>query len=454
MTTAPRVRFAPSPTGQLHVGGVRTALFNYAFAKQNRGTFILRIDDTDKERSLKENERDILASLRWLGLSWDEGPDVGGPMKVYRQVERLEIHQATAAQLVNSGKAYKDDGGATRLRYPADEIVVQDMVCGECRFKTDSLGPEPVILRSDGTPTYHLASVSDDVEMKITHIIRGQDHLTNTAKHQVMFEALGVPLPKFAHLPLILGADGSKLSKRNSEGLTTIKEFRDKGFVAPAMLNFLALLGWSHPESNEIFSLEDFVPVFSLDRVGNTASIFEMNKLNFLNGWWIRHMPLETLAAEALEFAGEYRTLIEQRGGSYWPKVVESLREGISVLTEVPRLMSILFDMELTPPEAAIERFRAPEDLQICRAVLDCWSKLLHEVGADSDCYSLEQFNQLSARVKKEVETKNKKTLFQSLRLAIMGDISGPELNLLVPLIRRELLVSRAEAAKSLIAKL
>jgi len=264
-----RVRFAPSPTGKLHIGGARTALFNYLLAKNSGGKFLLRIDDTDLARSTKENEEDILNSLKWLGLNWDEGPDTD--QKFY-QTNRLERHVEVANQLLENGKAYKDHEGVVRIKYPEGNITVDDLILGPCSFETEDLGPDPVILRSDGRPTYHLASCVDDADFKITHIIRGQDHLTNTTKHIVLFDAMEVEQPKFAHLPLILGTDGSKMSKRNTESFTTVKQFMDHGYIPEALNNFLMLLGWSHPDESETLSMDDATKHFSLDRLNQTPA--------------------------------------------------------------------------------------------------------------------------------------------------------------------------------------
>ena len=304
-----RVRFAPSPTGKLHIGGARTALFNYLIAKNAGGKFLLRIDDTDLARSTKENEEDILNSLKWLGLNWDEGPDTD--QKFY-QTNRLERHVEVAKELLENGKAYKDHEGVVRIKYPEGNITVDDLILGPCSFETEDLGPDPVILRSDGRPTYHLASCVDDVDFKISHIIRGQDHLTNTTKHIVLFDAMEVELPKFAHLPLILGTDGSKLSKRNTESFTTVKQFMDHGYIPEALNNFLMLLGWSHPDESETLSMEDVTQYFSLDRLNQTPAKFETPKLDYLNGWWIRHIESNEVANKSIEFVGEYKELIEQ----------------------------------------------------------------------------------------------------------------------------------------------
>ena len=442
-----RVRFAPSPTGSLHIGGARTALFNFVFARKMGGQFILRLDDTDRERSLEEHEKGIYEGLRWLGMDWDEGPEAGGPYGPYRQSERMEQHLAAAEKLKQSGGAYVDDEGVLRLRYPKTEVIVDDIVNGECVFKTDALGPEPVLLRSNGTPTYHLASVADDVDMKITHIIRGADHLTNTAKHKLIFEALGAPVPRFAHLPLILGPDGAKLSKRNSECLTSVGEFQASGFLPQALNNFLMLLGWSHPESKEQLSMEDSIESFDLERVGNTAAVFDNNKLNFLNSWWIRHLPVAEAASALEPFTGQFREQIEARGHDFWLEAVDKLRDGCANLRDAEGLAKLLVGdgvevgSDVRDALASDSEFRAH-----CRAVAPSWSDRLEEteLDADRDTLSPEQAKQLTNAVKKETGLKGKE-LFKPLRAAVTGSLSGPDLGALLSLTRFTELRRRAK---------
>jgi nondiscriminating glutamyl-tRNA synthetase len=439
-----RVRFAPSPTGALHIGGARTALFNYLLARNTGGKFLLRIDDTDRERSLSEHEQDIKDCLRWMGLEWDEGPDIGGEFSPYRQSERQQQHLAAAEQLLKSGAATKDADGSIRLRYPDDEIVVDDIVCGRCVFHPNSLGPEVSLVRADGTPTYHLASVADDIDMKITHVVRGQDHLTNTAKHVVIFRGLDAPLPQFAHLPLILGEDGSKLSKRNTSGMTTVKEFRQAGYVPEALMNFLMLLGWSHPEAREQISLEDGVSAFTLERIGKTAAVFETAKLNWLNGWWIRHLPVSAAASALRPFLSEYEPVIESRGAAYWQDAADFLRGEIGFLTEARTLAPILFSLDLPLSSAAEQRLSDAGQREGTRQVLTAWLELLKNTPIENPgpYFSKEEFSKLTSALKKSF-TGDKKTLFQSLRVGIMGNTSGPELQAVVPLIPREVLLQR-----------
>ena len=315
-----RVRMAPSPTGTLHVGTARAALFNWLFARHSGGTFILRIDDTDRERSTSEFEEEILGSLRWLGLDWDEGVGVGGSHGSYRQSDRLDRYHEIAVDLVESGAAYYDDrpsdqlkslrqlaqkegkhpghyirrpdisadSGVIRLAIPQDApVVVNDMVRGTVSFEPPDID-DFVILRSDGTPTYHLASTVDDVDYEITHVARGEDLLPSTPKHILLTQAMGHVEPLYAHLPLLFGTDGRKLSKRH--GATSLSEFRDEGFLPDAVFNYLAILGWSLDAETTVFSREQAIEAFELTDVSRNPAAFDPKKLAWMNGEYVRAM--------------------------------------------------------------------------------------------------------------------------------------------------------------------
>ena len=322
------------------------------------------------------------------------------------------------------------------------------MVCGRCVFQPNSLGPEVVLVRSDGSPTYHLASVSDDIEMQISHVVRGQDHLTNTAKHVVIFQGLGQDEPKFAHLPLILGQDGAKLSKRESTGMTTVNEFRQAGYLPEAVVNFLLLLGWSHPESKEQISLEEAISAFVVDRIGKTASVFEISKLNWLNGWWMRHLPVEKIAAALRPFVGEFEPVIVSRGAQYWMKAAEFLRAEIGFLTETSNVAQVLFSREMAWTDTALTRFFQTVTHSEAKSVIKSWIDLLHVTPLEQpgDYFSKEEFAKVTAALKKKVDV-DKKVIFLSLRMAIMGNTTGPELQAVVPLVPRDVLLQRACSA-------
>ena len=342
MASDVRVRFAPSPTGKLHIGGARTAIYNWAFARANGGTFILRIDDTDPTRSTDENTQIILRAMRWLGLDWDEGPEVGGDFGPYAQTERLDLYKQAAQKLWDEGKAYpcfctkeqldadrkaaqerKDpfqgyqrrcrdldpeearrrieagESYVLRIKVPEDrgDVVIHDAVHGEVTFDAKELD-DFVIFRSDGTPTYNFATVVDDAMMKITHVIRGDDHLSNTPRQVMVYEALGAPVPTFAHISMILGADGKKLSKRH--GATSVEEYRDAGYLSDAFVNYLALLGWSLDGETTIIPRDVLASKFSLDRISKNPATFDPKKLDWVNAEYINGMTDAQFADEIM----------------------------------------------------------------------------------------------------------------------------------------------------------
>jgi glutamyl-tRNA synthetase len=357
-----RVRFAPSPTGHLHVGGARTALFNWLFARHHGGVFVLRIEDTDRSRSTEESILQILEALRWLGLDWDEGPPAPG----YRQTERLEVYRAHAERLLAGGKAYRcacapaaleaqrkaaqargetfryagtcrearvpaEVPHALRLRVPpAGQTVVQDLIHGTVAFDVGLLD-DWIIVRTDGTPTYNFCVVVDDVTMKITHVIRGNDHLSNTPKQILCYQALGCPVPAFAHIPMILGRDRSRLSKRH--GAASVLAFREEGFLPEAMVNYLARLGWSHGDQ-EIFSREELVRHFDLGQVGQAGAVFDRDKLEWLGNQWMQRTPPERLAEALVPFLERAGLPVPEDRG-WLARVALTLRERARTLAEM-----------------------------------------------------------------------------------------------------------------------
>lgn len=302
MTDKPRVRFAPSPTGSLHIGGAHTALFNWLYARRNGGSFILRIEDTDMERSTKEYEQSILDGMRWMGLDWDEGPDKGGDFGPYRQSERMHLYKKYAQQLLDEGKAYEKDGAVFFKVVPGKELRFRDEVYGNLDFKSENASvnqdgtiKDIVIMKRDGMPTYNYAVVIDDYTMGINMVIRGEDHIINTPKQLLIYDALGFEAPGFAHLPMILGKDKKKLSKR--QGATSVFEYNDMGYLPDGVFNFLALLGWSPKNGQEIFSREEAVEMFDISAVTRKAAVLDMDKLNHINQEQMKIMdPMKLLA--------------------------------------------------------------------------------------------------------------------------------------------------------------
>ncbi len=377
-----RVRFAPSPTGYLHIGGARTALFNWLWARKNEGSFILRIEDTDLKRSREEALGSILDSLRWLGLDWDEGPEKGGPAGPYFQSERIELYRQHAERLLASGRAYhcycspeelterreamRREGkaprydrrcrdltpeerralesagrrSALRLKVPdTGTTVVRDVIRGQVSFDNSSMD-DIVIMKSDGMPTYNFACVVDDATMGITHVIRGEEHLSNTPKQLQIYEALDLRPPVFAHVPMILAPDRSKLSKRH--GATAVEEFREDGYLPEALVNYLALLGWSPEGGEEIIGRAQMIEQFDLDRISKTAAIYDIKKLTWINGHYLREADLEVVVDLMLPRL-KRRGLADESQRGYLRDVIVAVRTRVRTLTELEDAVSYYF---------------------------------------------------------------------------------------------------------------
>jgi glutamyl-tRNA synthetase len=348
-----RTRFAPSPTGRLHIGSVRAALFPYLFAKHNGGEFILRIEDTDRTRSTKEYEKEILEGLNWMGLFWDEGPvdpdkkGGKGAFGPYRQTERMSIYQKYIKKLLKNGLGYERNG-AVWFRIPeerrnneADRIRFYDLLRGEVSVPTNTI-EDFVIVKSDGTPLFLLTNVIDDHEMQITHAIRGEDHISNTPKQVLIAEALGLNLPKYAHVPLILNPDRSKMSKR--VGSTALFEFREEGYLPEAIINFLAFLGWSPGDDREFFTKDQLIQEFRLERVGKSGSAFNVDKLDHMNAHYIRETDLDRLVEMILADFWDYHVLGKRpEDMDYMRAVVTLVRDRMVKLNEFPQLAKFFF---------------------------------------------------------------------------------------------------------------
>ena len=377
-----RVRFAPSPTGLLHIGSARTVLFNWLFAKQNNGKFILRIEDTDTERSNPEFEKDILEGIKWLGLDWDEGVGVGGPYEPYRQSERLDIYEKYLHKLLGEDKAYycfctkeqlesdrqamlaqglapkysgrcrdlskgeaeslfkKGEPAVIRFRVPETEIEFNDLIRGKIRFNTALIG-DIVIARNLKSPLYNFSATVDDFEMKITHVIRGEEHLSNTPKHILIQKVLGFNEPKYAHLPLILAPDRSKLSKRNLE--ISLADYKNQGYLSEAIVNFIALLGWHPKEDKEILSVDELIEKFDLKRVQKAGAIFNIEKLEWLNSQYIKKIDAADLVEKVRDFVPEEWKIKENK--ELFIKAVDIERERIKKLTDFKELADFFFEL-------------------------------------------------------------------------------------------------------------
>ena len=489
MSSNVRVRFAPSPTGKLHIGGARTAIYNWAFARANHGTFILRIDDTDPTRSTQENTDIILRAMRWLGLDWDEGPEVGGDFGPYAQTERLELYKQAAQKLWDEGNAYpcfctpeqlaadreaaaarKDpfqgyqrrcrdlsreeaqariDAGekyVLRIKVPEDRgnVVINDAVHGEVVFDAKELD-DFVIFRSDGTPTYNFATVVDDAAMGITHVIRGDDHLSNTPRQVMVYEALGAPVPTFAHISMILGADGKKLSKRH--GATSVEEYRDAGYLSDAFVNYLALLGWSLDGETTVIPRDVLASQFSLERISKNPATFDPKKLDWMNAEYINRM-------EDAEFADQIMLpeLLEagliDEGFEADESWVDALAAIVKPRTKMPAdaaaVAAPVFASAdtLEYDEKSVNKGLAKEGMG---AILDAARTALEGV----DEWTAENIDAALEPLPEALDAK-KRIVFQAVRVAECGNMVSPPLGETMALIGRKDCMARLDRARTM----
>lgn len=478
-----RVRFAPSPTGYLHLGNARTALFNYIFARHEDGKLILRIEDTDRERSKKEYEEMLIDDLKWLGIEWDEGPDVGGDYGPYRQSERTHIYNEYLEKLKQSGHVYKcyctpeeleeerkkalaegrpprysgkcrhlteeeqrklEEEGKTyvwRFRVPDGEtIVFEDLIKGVVEINVNEFG-DFVIVRSDGSPVYNFVVVVDDALMKISHVIRGEDHLSNTPKQILIYRALGFSEPKFAHLPIILGEDRSKLSKRH--GAVSVRAFRNEGYVSEAMFNGLALLGWHPKRDSEVILKEEIIKEFDIRDIHNAPAVFDRAKLKWLNGVYIREiLDLNDLTNRAIPF---FKKFGYEADFEYYKKVMEAIRDSIEVLNDIGERAYPFFVDEYEFEEDAVSFIKESEtSLDVIKAF---YEKVKQAPSIDKDT-----FKKLTKEIQKELKVKGKQ-LFMPIRIALTGKTSGVDIATLVEIIGKDRVLKRLERAIDYLSK-
>jgi glutamyl-tRNA synthetase len=411
-----RVRFAPSPTGALHIGGARTALYNWLLARRSNGAFVLRVEDTDRERSTPENVEQIYDALRWLELEWDEGP--------FSQAERRPRHEEAIQRLVAEGHAYLDDG-AVRLRVPDEgETVVHDVIRGDSGFKHSAID-DFVIARSDGSPLYNLAVAVDDLDMGITHVVRGADHHSNTPRQLMILRALGAEPPVYAHLPLLHGPDGKKLSKRH--GAASVQELRDAGYLPEAVRNYIALLGWGYDESTELFTTEELIERFSLERVSKSPAVFDEQKLRWMNGLYLRR-----LAPDELQ-----RRLEQQLGREVPLAAVEIAQEKMQTLGDFWRLAAFLVE-----PQELDERAWA-------KVMTDGASERLRrarEAIASADPFDPEGLEAALRPVVDELGAKPRE-VYQPIRVAISGGTVSPGIFESVAVLGRDETLARIDSA-------
>jgi glutamyl-tRNA synthetase/nondiscriminating glutamyl-tRNA synthetase len=474
-----RVRFAPSPTGYLHVGNARTALFNWLLARGSGGAFVLRIEDTDVERSTRESEAGILNDLRWLGLDWDEGPDAGGPCGPYRQSERLHLYASYAQELLNAGAAYHcfcsvaqletdrraavaagrpaiyagtcrgltseqardrisaGERPAIRFRVPDHrDVVFTDVVRGDVRFAGDVIG-DPIIVRADGHPAYNFAVVVDDALMEITHVIRGEDHISNTPRQVLLYEALGFTPPVFAHLALVMGPDHSPLSKRH--GATSVAEFRAKGYLPEALVNYLALIGWSprhgtaSSDADELMSIDELSRRFSLDAVGHSAGVFDEEKLAWVNRHYLKAADPLLVARLSVPYFTEAGVAMTPNasGMEFLASAMSMATASVDRLDQIPARLALLFDWD---PSRALGDSAIREEMN-SEGARSVASALAEELRA-SPRLDRERFRAVANSVKARTGQKAK-ALFHPIRIILTGRADGPELDLAVPAIDR-----------------
>lgn len=488
--TKVRVRYAPSPTGHLHIGNARTALFNYLFARHNDGDFIIRIEDTDQKRNIEDGEKSQLENLAWLGMDWDESPENPGEYGPYRQSERKEIYQPLIDQLLASNRAYKcycteeeleaereaqrargemphyagtcanltpeeqaekEAQGlesVVRFRVPRNtEYAFTDMVKGAISFESDNIGGDFVIQKRDGMPTYNFAVAVDDHLMKITHVLRGDDHIANTPKQLMIYEAFGWEPPRFGHMTLIINTEtGKKLSKRDESILQFIEQYKDLGYLPEAMFNFIALLGWSPQGEHEIFSREEFIEIFDEKRLGKSPAAFDPKKLEWINNTYVKKTPLEEVAEMAiaqLKEAGLVKDEVSPEEHAWLVKLVALYHDQMSYMNEIVELSALFFRKDFE-----VENEQAKEVLQgeTVPTVLNAFVAKLE---------SMETFDEPSIlaaikEVQKETGVKGK-NLFMPIRVATSGQTHGPEIGKTIELLGRERSIAHVQAALALI---
>lgn len=435
-----KLRIAPSPTGQLHIGNVRTALFNWLYARSNGGSFLVRIDDTDTERSTDEFKADIVNNLKWLGLNWDEGVDVGGSQGDYKQSSRFNRYQEIAHEFVESGLAYEDDG-AIRFKVPkSQQIKFNDYVRGEMVFETDSV-EDFVILRSDKSPTYHLASTLDDVDYGITIIARGEDILPSTPKHILIMQALDADIPDFCHLPLLFGPDGKKLSKRHGD--TSVQSFRDKGILKDAMFNYLCLLGWSPGEDLEKFDRDLAIERFDFKNVLPHSAIFDDKKLMWMNGLYIREKESNDFETESISYIQKTlsRDLFEDELLRL-NKILPSVQERIESMVDIAAQVMFLLD---EPYEVNSEEWNSVNSEEAQEYLFELRNELI-----SLEDFTLSNIEETMRSLLKKLDLKPK-VGFQATRVAITGTKISPPLFESIYALGRETSIARlAESIEKL----
>jgi glutamyl-tRNA synthetase len=470
-----RVRFAPSPTGYLHIGNARTAVINYIIAKKYNAEYIIRIEDTDKERSTKESEISILQDLKWLGINWTEGPDMDKGHGPYRQSERDHIYKEYTDRLLKSGHGFRcfcsreqveeDKAKAmaenkpfhdrcrnmplaeqerlaaegkeftVKFKVPENtEISFDDKIKGTVTFNSDNIGGDFIIVRSDGGPVYNYIVIIDDALMEVTHVIRGEDHLSNTPKQILIAKALDLPVPEYAHLPLILGSDKKKLSKRH--GITSVDLYKQEGYLPEALMNYLGLLGWSTESGEELLEFERLVELFELENIGKSPAVFDFQKLKWMNGAYLKKYPLDKVTEMFIPYikAAGFETLPER---SKLEDIISALRNSCEILSDISKFIGIFLNEINEPDEETDSHLK--EDYAI--DIIKICNELIEQIAPD-------EISSFISKVKEKSPHKGKK-LFHPIRAIVTGRLSGPELDIVIPIIGFDKLKKRIKYAYS-----
>ena len=481
MTDEIRVRIAPSPSGNLHIGTARTALFNYLFAKKEGGKFVLRIEDTDAERTKQEYIDNIFDSLKALGLNWDEGPDVGGPYGPYTQSERFDIYPKYAQILLDKGYAYEcwctneeleqekeeavknhkpyvysrkclnitpeqkeqyiKEGRKPSIRFKVEhkELIFNDMVKGELKFDTSLIG-DFVIMKSNGTPTYNFAVVIDDMLMKISHIIRGEDHISNTPKQILIYEALGAKVPEFGHLGMILAPDRSKLSKRH--GATAVSDFVKEGYLTDALINFVALLGWAPSDSVEVKTVDEIAKDFRINEISSSNSIFEYDKLNWMNGQYIKKMDISKLTDMIIPFLSDYD--LAELSREKLEKMVEITREPLTTLKDIQKDVPYFFGEDVP-----LDEVKELLTTELSKNVLNKFMELAQKWDFNNELELHDDLQKLRDDFKANFGYKPKETMW-AIRAAVTGRTRGADMVGILTILGKDKVLRRIKNAMNL----
>lgn len=437
MTSPVRVRFAPSPTGYLHIGGARTALFNWLFARHHKGSLVLRVEDTDKSRNTEEAAAAIYEGLRWLGLEWDEGPHVGGDFGPYFQSQRNEIYERHLRKLQDAGHIFEDEG-ALRFRSPREHVIVNDLVAGKIDFDLTNPGthPDMTVRRPDGSWIFHFVNVVDDIEMKISHVIRGEDHLSNTPKHIELYRALGAEPPQFAHIPLIMNKGGSKMSKRDQGA--SVAYYIKRGYLPEAVRNYLCLLGWSPKGDREKLPIQEVIKIFDLENVLRSHATFDPDKLHWLNGEYARELDdasFYALAVQSLKSAG---VKIDEFPQDYVRAALQTCKGKINTFDELPAYCRFYFteDFEYAPDSVA-KHFTAESKSRLA-AVRDALAGVEEFSASAVEALLKSTAAKLGLKIG---------ALIHPTRLAVTGSNIGPSLYHLLEVLGKEKVLKRLERA-------